>query len=178
MSIRPFKDQHPDIHPSVMVDEQCTVIGDVSIGADSSVWPHASIRGDVQSIRIGERTSIQDGCSLHVTHRGPYTGEGAALHIGNDVTVGHNATLLGCTIGNNVLIGMGSTVLDKAIVEDQVMLGAGSLVPPGKTLESGFLYAGSPAKQRRPLTEKELDLLAYMANNYVNLKNTYLEAEA
>jgi len=178
MSIRPFKDQHPDIHASVMVDEQCTVIGNVNIGADSSVWPHASIRGDVQSIRIGERTSIQDGCSLHVTHRGAYTGNGAALHIGDDVTVGHNATLHGCTIGNKVLIGMGSIVLDKAIVEDLVMLGAGSLVPPGKTLESGFLYAGSPAKQRRPLTDNELSLLGYMASNYVNLKNTYLEAEA
>ncbi|MCP4791143.1 MAG: gamma carbonic anhydrase family protein [Gammaproteobacteria bacterium] len=176
MSIRPFKEQQPTIHDSVMVDPQATVIGAVSIAEDSSVWPQAVIRGDVHTISIGARTSIQDGCVLHVTHRGPYTSEGNALTIGDAVTVGHNATLHGCTIGNQVLIGIGSTVLDGAHIEDQVILAANSLVPPGKTLVSGFMYAGSPASQRRSLTEKELALFDYMASNYVSLKNTYLEA--
>lgn len=177
MSIRPYKDQHPHIHPSVMVDAQATIIGDVSIGAHSSVWPQAVIRGDVHRISIGERTSIQDGCVLHVTHAGPYTGAGKALLVGDAVTVGHNAVLHACTVGNHVLIGMGSTVLDGATIEDHVMLGANSLVPPGKTLDSGYLYAGSPAQQRRPLTEQEFALLDYMANNYVDLKNTYMETD-
>ena len=175
MSIRPYQEHYPDIHTSVMVDDQATIIGDVSIGAHSSIWPQAVIRGDVHKITIGERTSIQDGCVLHVTHAGPYTGEGKALIVGDAVTVGHNAVLHACTIGNQVLIGMGSTVLDGAIIEDNVMLGANSLVPPGKTLVSGYLYAGSPAQQRRPLKDNEYALLDYMANNYVDLKNTYME---
>ncbi len=174
MSIRPFGTHHPHIHPSAMIDQQATVIGQVQIGADSSVWPQAVMRGDVQTITIGERCSIQDGCVLHVTHDGPYSPGGSALNLGNDVTLGHNATLHGCTIGNQVLIGMGSTVLDGAVVEDQVMLAANSLVTPGKRLVSGYLYAGSPAQQKRPLTDKEKTMLAYMANNYVALKNTYL----
>lgn len=177
MNIRPFGKQHPQIHPSVMVDEQATVIGAVHIDADSSVWPQAVMRADVQTISIGKRTSVQDGCVLHVTHDGPYTPGGSALIIGDDVTIGHNATLHGCAIGNEVLIGMGSTVLDRAVIEDQVMLAANSLVTPGKRLESGYMYAGSPAQQRRPLTDKEKAMLAYMTNNYVELKNTYMASE-
>ena len=165
MNIRHFKNQYPNIHPSVMVDAQATIIGDVSIGAHSSVWPEAVIRGDINSITIGERTSIQDGCVLHVTHAGPYTGSGHALVIGNAVTVGHNAVLHACTISDHVLIGMSSTVLDGANIEHHVMLGANSLVPPGKTLISGYLYVGSPAQQQRPLTEQEFTLLDYMANH-------------
>lgn len=177
MSIRPFGKQHPQIHPTVMVDEQATVIGNVQIDADSSVWPQAVMRGDVQTITIGKRTSVQDGCVLHVTHDGPYSPGGSPLVIGDDVTIGHNATLHACSIGNGVLIGMGSTVLDRAIIEDQVMLAANSLVTPGKRLESGYMYAGSPAQQRRPLTDKEKAMLTYMANNYVELKNTYMASE-
>lgn len=175
MSIRPFGQQQPQIHPTVMVDEQATVIGAVQIDEHSSVWPQAVMRGDVQTISIGKRTSVQDGCVLHVTHDGPYSPGGSALTIGDDVTIGHNATLHGCSIGNQVLIGMGSTVLDRAIIEDQVMLAANSLVTPGKRLAAGYMYAGSPAQQKRPLTDKEKDMLAYMANNYVELKNQYME---
>lgn len=178
MSIRPFGQQHPHIHPTVMVDEQATVIGDVHLGEDTTVWPQAVIRGDVQAIRVGKRTSVQDGCVLHVTHDGPYSPGGSPLIIGDDVTIGHNATLHACTIGNEVLIGMGSTVLDRAVIEDQVMLAANSLVTPGKRLESGYMYAGSPAQQKRPLTDKEKGMLTYMANNYVELKNKYMEQEA
>ena len=177
MSIRPYKDQYPNIHSSVMVDAQATIIGDVSIGAHCSIWPQAVIRGDVHTITIGERTNIQDGCVLHVTHAGPFTGAGQPLLVGNAVTVGHNAILHACTVGSQVLIGMGSTVLDGATIEDYVMLGANSLVPSGKTLASGYLYTGSPAQQTRPLKEEEFALLDYMADNYVALKNSYMETD-
>ena len=126
-------------------------------------------------IYIGKRSNIQDGTVLHVTRKSPSLPEGHPLIIGDDVTIGHKAMLHGCKVGNRILVGMGAIILDGAILEDNVILGAGSLVPPGKVLKSGFLYVGSPAKQARPLTEAELAFLPLSADNYVRLKNEYLQ---
>lgn len=172
-SIRSYQGKTPKLGMGVFVDDSAVVIGDVEIGDDSSVWPCTVIRGDMHFIRIGARTSIQDGSVLHITHASDYNPEGHPLIIGNEVTVGHSVCLHGCTIGNRVLIGIGSTLLDGVVVEDEVVIGAGSLVPPGKRLESGFLYMGSPVKQMRPLKDSERSFFQYSANNYVNLKNTY-----
>jgi carbonic anhydrase/acetyltransferase-like protein (isoleucine patch superfamily) len=150
------------------------VIGDVHIGDDTSVWPHVSIRGDMHRVRIGSRCSIQDNSVLHVTHDSAFDPGGFPLTIGNEVTVGHSAVLHGCSIGNRVLIGIGVIVLDGAVIEDEVVVAAGSLVPPGKKLTSGFVYMGSPCKQARPITQQEKDFFSYGANNYVKLKNEYL----
>ena len=141
----------------------------MSIGEDASVWPLCSVRGDVHDIRIGARTNIQDNSVLHVTHDGDYAPGGYPLIIGDDVTVGHGVIVHACTVGNRCLIGMGSIVLDGAIIEDEVMLGAGSLVSPRKTLESGYLYVGSPAKKVRELNDKERAFFKYSAEHYVKL---------
>lgn len=172
--IRHFRGKQPKFGERVWLDDSAVIIGDVEIGDDSSVWPLVSIRGDMHHIRIGARTSIQDNSCLHITHASEFNPEGHPLTIGNDVTVGHMVMLHGCTIGNQVLVGMSSTILDGAIIEDNVVIGAGSLVPPGKRLESGYLYLGSPVKQVRPLTEAELNYFQYACQNYVKLKNEYL----
>lgn len=174
MSIRKYKDTSPRIAASTFVDEAAVVIGDVEIGEDSSIWPMAVLRGDVNFIRIGARSSIQDGSVLHVTHPHEAVPDGHPLIIGDDVTVGHNVTLHGCTIGNRCLVGMGSTVLDGAVLEDGVLLGAGSLVPPGKRLDGGYLWIGSPVKRARPLTDAEKAWFDYSAAHYVRLKNNYM----
>lgn len=176
--IRPFKQHTPNIHPSAFVDPSAVVIGDVELGEDSSVWPMVVIRGDMHRIRIGKRTSVQDGAVLHITHAGPFNADGWPLTIGDDVTIGHGAMLHGCTLGNRILVGIGATILDGAIVEDDVVIGAGTLVPPGKRLVSGFMYMGAPARQARPLSEKERQFFQYSANNYVALKNQHIEALA
>ena len=173
-SIRPYKNKLPAIGVTSYIDPAATVIGDVVIGEDSSVWPMVSIRGDVNSIRIGDRTNVQDGCVLHVTHDGPLSPGGFALSIGSDVTVGHNAVLHACTVEDGCLIGMGSVVLDGAVIKKGAMIGAGSVVSPKKTLEGGYLYLGSPARQVRQLTEKEKEFFEYSAKHYVSLKNDYL----
>jgi len=175
MSVRGYKGIQPQIAPSAYVDEDAVVIGDVVIGEASSVWPMAVIRGDVNYIRIGSSTSIQDGSVLHVTHPHEAVPDGHPLIIGNEVTVGHNVTLHGCTIHDRCLVGMGSTVLDGAVLEEGVLLGAGSLVPPGKTLEGGYLWIGSPVKRARPLSEAETAWLSYSAAHYVRLKNNYMD---
>ena len=172
--IRSFKNKKPIIHDSAYIDEQATVIGDVTMGKDSALWPQAVARGDINSITIGERTNVQDGSILHVTHAGKFCANGYPLSIGNDVTVGHSAVIHACTVENTVLIGMGSTILDGAIIKSECMIAAGSLVGPGKILESGYLYVGSPAKKLRKLSDKELEFLIYLAKSYVNLKNEYL----
>lgn len=174
MSVRSFKGAMPAIDPTAYVDEAALVVGDVTLGADSSLWPMAVARGDVHSIVIGARTNIQDGSVLHVTQDNAFSPGGHALRIGSDVTVGHRATLHACTIEDLCLIGMGSTVLDGAVVRSRAMVGAGALVTPGKELLGGFLYLGSPARQIRPLTEKELAYLEFSARHYVDLKNAHL----
>ncbi|MCK5727156.1 MAG: gamma carbonic anhydrase family protein [Thiotrichaceae bacterium] len=171
MNIRSYNDHPPSIHPSVFIDESAVIIGQVTIGKYSSVWPLTAIRGDVQSITIGEYTNIQDGSVLHVTHGSEYsfTPEGNCLHIGDKVTIGHKAILHACTIHNNCLIGMGAIVLDGAIIQDNVIVGAGSLVPSNKVLDSGYLWLGSPVKKARKLTDKELIFLEYSAKHYKKL---------
>lgn len=174
MAVRPFKDISPTVAASAYIDEQAAVIGDVVLGSESSVWPMAVLRGDVNHIRIGALTNIQDGSVCHVTHAHPAAPEGGyPLIIGNEVTVGHNVTLHGCTIGDRCLIGMGSIVLDGARLEAEVLLGAGSLVPPNKVLEGGYLWLGNPARKIRPLTEGEREWFAYSARHYARLAARY-----
>lgn len=173
MSIRKFEKHTPKIAESAYIDEQALVIGHVEIGDDVSVWPNTVIRGDVNSIHIGAKSNIQDGSVLHVTHDSEYAPGGYPLKIGEGVTVGHKVILHACTIGDYCLVGMGSTVLDGAVLEDKVMLGANSLVSPGKVLESGYLYLGSPAQKVRQLKDSEMAWLEYSAAHYVVLKNRY-----
>ncbi len=175
MPIRKYLDITPAIAGNAFIDEMALVIGDVTIGEDASLWPMVVARGDVHSITIGARTNIQDGSILHVTSDNEFNPGGSPLVIGDDVTVGHGAILHACTIGNFSLVGMGATVLDGAIIEDHVMVGAGALVAPGKTLESGYLYVGSPARQVRLLKEKELAWLEYSSGHYVALKNSHMK---
>lgn len=176
MAIRKFEQYQPIIANNVFVDDASLVIGQVDLADDVSIWPMTVLRGDVDKISIGARTNIQDGTICHVTHYSKvYSPEGLPLIVGDDVTVGHQAILHACTIGNCCLIGMGSTVLDGAVIEDEVMLGANSLVPPGKVLSSGYLYVGSPAQKVRALTAQQIDFLHYSAEHYVELKNRYLQ---
>ena len=176
MTLSSYLNVAPTLGARVYVAPSAAVIGKVTIGDDSSIWPMAVVRGDVDSVRIGARTSIQDGSVLHVTHDGPYRPGGRALIVGDDVTVGHRAVLHACTIGNACLIGMGALLLDDVELEDFVMIGAGTLVPPGKKLASRGLYVGSPARRARDLTQKEVDFLTYSAAHYVKVKDNYLAA--
>ncbi|GMG86019.1 gamma carbonic anhydrase family protein [Biformimicrobium ophioploci] len=177
-SVRPHESHSPRYDSSVYIDPQATVIGDVELGEDVSVWPAAVVRGDMHRIRIGARSSVQDGSVLHITHAGPFNEDGWPLTIGEDVTIGHKACLHGCTLGSRILVGIGAIILDGAVVEDDVVIAAGALVPPGKRLESGYLYVGAPCRQARPLSEKEKAFFKYSAANYVKLKDTYLADSA
>jgi len=165
--VRAFDGVRPAIDAAAYIDPTAVIIGDVALGPDSSIWPHAVLRGDVHRIRIGARTNIQDGAIVHVTHDGDYTPGGFATTVGDDVTVGHRAIVHACTIGDRVLVGMGAMVLDGARVGDDVILGAGALVPPGHELAAGWLYVGSPARARRALTDDEYRMLTYSAAHYV-----------
>jgi len=178
MAIRQFLDHRPVIGDRVFIDPGALVLGDVHIGDDSSVWPMTVIRGDMHRIRIGARTNIQDGSVLHITHASDYNPDGYPLAVGDDVTVGHKALLHGCTLGNCILIGMGATVMDGAVVDDYVIVGAGCLVPPNKQLESGHLYVGSPARKARPISSKEQGYFSYAAANYVKLKDQHIATQA
>lgn len=173
MTIRTFQNHSPTIDASAYIDDSALVIGQVTIGADSSIWPMTVIRGDINDVNIGARSNIQDGSICHVSHDGPYSPGGAKLIIGNDVTVGHAVVLHACTLEDQCLIGIGSVILDHAVVRKHVILGAGSLVPGGKELVSGYLYMGRPAKQIRPLTEAEIESLNYSAQHYVKVKNLH-----
>ncbi|WP_407641472.1 gamma carbonic anhydrase family protein [Alginatibacterium sediminis] len=172
--IKKFKGQSPSLANRVFVEESSVLYGEISLADDVSIWPLVAARGDVNEIRIGARTNVQDGSVLHVTRKTDDKPDGHPLVIGEDVTVGHKCMLHGCTIGNRVLVGMGAIVLDGAVVEDDVIIGAGSLIAPGKTLASGYLYVGSPAKQARALTSSEKSFLVESAQNYVRLKDVYL----
>ncbi|AEX99758.1 carbonic anhydrase [Oceanimonas sp. GK1] len=176
-SLKAYQGIVPTLGERVFVEESAVLYGDITLGDDSSIWPLVAARGDVNHIRIGARTNIQDGSVLHVTRKSESRPDGLPLLIGDDVTVGHKAMLHACTIGNRVLVGMGAIILDGAVVEDDVIIGAGSLVPPGKRLEAGFLYVGSPVRQARPLTEAEKAFLPESADNYVRLKDEYLQQD-
>ncbi len=173
MTIRSFKNIQPKLSEGTYVDQDAVVIGDVHLGLHASVWPCAVIRGDVNNIFIGDYTNIQDNAVLHVTHQSDRF-VGASLTVGNYVTIGHSVVLHGCQIDDFCLVGMQTVVLDNAHIEPYVMVGAGSIVAPGKRLESGYLYLGSPAKKIRPLTDEEKSFLKYSAEHYVKLKNEYL----
>lgn len=173
-SVRTCLSKTPALGERVFIDPTAIVLGDVVIGDDSSVWPMAVIRGDIHSIRIGQRTNVQDGVVLHVTHAGSFNPDGWPLTIGDDVTIGHHACLHGCTIHDQVLIGMGAMVMDGAVVESEVLVAAGAMVTPGKVLESGFVYKGNPARKARPLTGKDRSFFKYSAGHYQKLKDLHI----
>lgn len=173
MTVRSFEGIAPCIADSAYVDPTALVIGQVTLGAEVSIWPMAVVRGDVNSIVIEERTNVQDGSVLHVTHDGPQTPGGYALRIGHDVTVGHFAVLHGCIIEPFCLIGLGTMIMDGALVRSRTLIGAGSLVPPGKEVCGEHLWMGRPVQKIRPLTEAELGYFAYSADHYVRTKNRH-----
>ncbi len=176
MPIRAFEGILPSFGERSYIDDMATIVGDVVMGDDVSIWPYCAIRGDVHHIRIGARSNVQDNTVLHVTHDGPYTPGGMPLLIGEDVTIGHAAILHACTVEDACLIGMGSVVLDGARIGKNSMVAAGAVVTPGKVVESGTLWAGNPARMLRRLSETEIEGLYYSAKNYVRLKDRYLAA--
>jgi carbonic anhydrase/acetyltransferase-like protein (isoleucine patch superfamily) len=175
MAVRPFQGIEPKLGNSVYIDDMALVVGDVELGDDVSIWPMVVVRGDVHAIRIGARTNVQDGSVLHVTSDNRFTPGGYPLTIGEGVTVGHNAVLHACTVEDYCLIGMGATVLDAAVVKARAMVAAGSLVPPGKELEGGYLWKGNPVQKARPLKDKELEYLEFSAQHYIELKNKHMK---
>lgn len=168
-NIRSFEDHAPRIDPSAWVDPTAVVIGDVTLGPEASIWPACVIRGDIHRIAIGARTNIQDGSILHVSHDSAFMPGGAPLMIDEDVTVGHHVVLHGCEIRHHCLIGIGARVLDRAVLQPYTLLGAGSLVTPGRCLDGHALWVGAPARRVRGLTDRELEYLDYAAANYVRL---------
>lgn len=175
MSIRPYLDHLPTLGARAYVDPAATVIGQVALGDDVSIWPGCVVRGDVNFIRIGARSNIQDGTVIHVSHDGPHAKLGGfATVIGEDVTIGHNAIVHACRIEDAALIGMGAVLLDGAVVRRHGFVGAGALVAPGKVVGEAELWLGNPARKVRTLSDAEIDGLYYSAQHYVRLKDQYL----
>lgn len=174
MNIRSYLDYSPVLGVGAYVDPAALVIGRVTLGEDASIWPFAVARGDINSIRIGARTNVQDGSVLHVVGDGTFCPGGLSLTIGEDVTIGHKAVVHAATVGDRCLIGMAAIITDGAVIDSDVIVGAGSIVPPGKRLESGGLYLGSPARRVRDLTPREREQVLYTAAHYVKVKNDYL----
>ncbi|MEP0355511.1 gamma carbonic anhydrase family protein [Paraglaciecola sp.] len=175
MAIRAYKNITPTIGENTYIDESSVVVGEVICANDVSIWPLVAARGDVNYIKIGARTNIQDGTVLHVSRVSKANPNGFPLIIGEDVTIGHKCMLHGCILGDRILVGMGAIIMDGVVVENDVFIGAGTLVPPNKTLKSGFLYKGNPMQQARLLKESETEFLKQSAYNYVQLKNEYLD---
>ncbi|GAB3923456.1 gamma carbonic anhydrase family protein [Mucilaginibacter myungsuensis] len=159
--ILPVKDKIPTWGKDCFIAENCTIVGDVIMGNNCSVWFNAVVRGDVNYIHIGNNTNIQDGVVIHATYLK------AATTIGSNVSIGHNAIVHGCTLQDHTLIGMGAIVMDNAVVEEYVIIGAGSVVLENTICESGYLYAGSPAKKIKPLTDEQKALLNKLPQNYI-----------
>lgn len=178
MTIRRFEGHMPTLEAGAWVDPTALVTGQVHLGRDASVWPMSVLRGDINRIEIGDRTNVQDGTIVHVTHASRFNPRGAPVIVGSDVTIGHKAVLHACTIEERCLIGMGAVVLDEAVIRREVIVGAGSVVPPGKELESGYLWLGAPARKVRPLTDEELEYLGYSADYYVELARRHAFGEA
>jgi carbonic anhydrase/acetyltransferase-like protein (isoleucine patch superfamily) len=174
MAVTSYLNTTPQLGESLYLHPSAQVIGDVTVGKDCSIWCNTVLRGDVNRIVIGNCTNVQDFAMGHVSHKNDKKPNGSPLIIGDYVTIGHQAMLHGCTIGNEVLIGMAAIIMDDVVVQDQVMVGAGSLVSPGKVLESGHLYVGRPAVKVRALTPEEIAYLKYSAEHYVRVKNNYL----
>ena len=175
MSIRTYLNYQPNIDDSCYIDEAATIIGQVTIGKHCSIWPQAVIRGDVNHIKIGDYTNIQDGSILHCTHDGPYTKGGQQLIIGKYNTIGHLAMLHAAQIEDYCLIGMNTILLDKCQIGSHTLIAAGSLVPQNKILEPGYLWLGNPVKKIRKLSQMELDNIEYSAHNYAELAQNYLK---
>ncbi len=174
--LKPYKGIRPRVHETVFVEESAGVVGDVEIGADSSIWFNAVVRGDVHYIKIGERTNVQDNCVLHVTH--PHDGhDGFPLIIGSDVTIGHSVTLHGCVVRDRCLIGMGAVILDGAEVGEDSIVGAGALVKEGQKLPPRSLAVGMPARVVRSLTDEEVGRIAQSALNYIDYAKDYITGE-
>ncbi len=165
--IRAFEGVSPRIADSAFVEESASVIGDVVVGDESSIWFHTVVRGDMHHIRIGKRTNIQDLCCLHVRYR-----EGATI-LGDDVTIGHRVILHACTISDRVLVGMGSIIMDGAVIGEDSLIGAGALVTPGTTVPPRSLVLGSPARIKRSVTQDEMDRIADAAMRYVEYARKY-----
>lgn len=175
-NLRAYGAAQPALGERVYVDPAATVIGDVSLGDDVSVWPGAVLRGDVHRIVIGARSNLQDGAIVHVTHDGPYSPGGLPCLIGADVTVGHGAVVHACTLEDACLVGMHATVLDGAIVRRHGFVGAGAVVAPGKVVGEAELWLGNPARKVRTLDARQIEQLHYSAAHYVRLKDRYLGA--
>jgi carbonic anhydrase/acetyltransferase-like protein (isoleucine patch superfamily) len=166
--IRTFQGIRPTIPDSTFIDDTAVIIGDVVIGEQSSVWFNAVVRGDVNYIRIGRRTNVQDLCMLHVTH------DTHPLLIGDDVTIGHSVVLHGCTIQDRVLVGMGAIIMDGAVIGEYSVVGAGALVTEGTIVPPNSLILGSPAKVKRPVTKEELAWITESAQNYIRYASRYM----
>jgi len=173
-SIRSFHGFSPEVSPTAYIDPAAHVIGHVAVGHDASIWPTAVVRGDAHRIRIGERTNVQDGALLLVTHDTQYTLGGFALTIGSDVTIGHGAVLHGCTVQDASLIGMRATIMDGSLVKRHALVGAGAVVPQGRIVGEGELWVGNPARCVRLLSSDEIQQIYYVARQYVKLKSEYL----
>jgi carbonic anhydrase/acetyltransferase-like protein (isoleucine patch superfamily) len=167
--ILPVKDKHPSWGSDCFIAENATIVGDVIMGNNCSVWFNAVIRGDVNYIKIGNNTNIQDGAVIHATYLT------APTNIGNNVSIGHNALVHGCTLKDNTLVGMGAIVMDHAIVEEFVIIGAGSVVLEKTVCESGYLYAGTPAKKIKPLTVEQKEMLTRLPKNYIMYSGWFKE---
>lgn len=172
--ISAFNGIYPQLASGAWVHPRATVIGEVKLGEKASVWPGVVIRGDVNHIYIGAGTNVQDNSVLHVSYKTAANLTGGPLIVGDRVTIGHAVILHACTIEDECLIGMGSIILDRAVVKTHVLLGAGSLVPEGKVLESGHLYLGRPAKAVRTLSPEEVAYFNYSAEHYIRLMEAYL----
>jgi carbonic anhydrase/acetyltransferase-like protein (isoleucine patch superfamily) len=167
--ILPVKNSFPVVPKTTWLAPNCTVVGDVVLGEDCSVWFNAVIRGDVHSIRIGDRTNIQDGAVIHCTY------QKASTSIGNDVSIGHNALVHGCTLKDHVLIGMGAIVMDNVVVEEYCIIAAGSVVLENTRCESGYLYAGTPARKIKEITKEQRELLDKLPTNYMMYSDWFKE---
>lgn len=164
----------PQLGQRIFISPQAHVSGAVSLADDVSIWPMAVLRGDVNQITIGARCNIQDNAVLHVTHEGPDTPEGGPLILAEDVTVGHGVILHACSIGPRCLIGMGAIIMDRVVLEADVMIAAGAVVTPGTRVSGRTLWKGNPARLSRELSQREIDMLQYSAAHYVRLKDLYL----
>jgi len=171
--IRPFKDILPRIDRDAFIAETAVIIGDVEIGPRSGIWYNTVIRGDVNHIRIGSGTNVQDLCMLHVTHRKDAADPGAPLVIGDNVTIAHSVTLHGCTIEDGAFIGMQALVMDRAVVGEEALVGARALVTEGTVIPPRTLWLGSPARYKRDLTEEELSRIRRSAANYIRYAEDY-----
>ena len=173
--IKPFQGMIPKIDPTAFIAETAVVIGDVSIGPQSSIWYNVVARGDVNFIKIGARSNIQDLTMLHVTHKKHADDPGAPLVIGDDVTVGHSVTLHGCTLQNGCFIGMQAMVMDNAVVGEGALVGARALVTEGTIVPANTLWVGAPAKYKRDLNQDEIAWLKKSPHNYVKYSRQFIE---